>query len=233
MRPIEACSRIEASARLAVEQPAALGSEPWASHLRECAQCREQAAAYGHSLAVYRHLEAERLTAAPEGPTWGQLAAALGPAAAGSWRFRMLLAAASLGTLLFVSGLVGWGGADSGEPRPARIVHLPHKHELQLHEVIGQSLAVRPQAEPTSAASETAAWRADPPASAEEDATVDEDAIDAQSETVDPGLLVQGQGVQPALRREPRIGPPNFPVISVKTQGMNPIDYPLLPSRGR
>ena len=59
------CEQLRLLRQVAVEQAEALEGAAWREHLNECGECREEWTAYAQSLAVYRQLEAERLSRVP------------------------------------------------------------------------------------------------------------------------------------------------------------------------
>ena len=100
------CERTEFLRRALVEQPEAIGQEPWREHMQDCAQCRQERQAWQQSLAVYRQLEAERLSDLPDGPSWEKLAAALaqdGNPRRRRWRLPLV---AAVGAAVMVTGAI-------------------------------------------------------------------------------------------------------------------------------
>lgn len=142
----ETCDKREAAARIAVAQPGQLARDPWASHLRECPECREVCKNMAQSLAVFRQVESDRLSQRTEfGPSWEKVAAALRGEPRSRRlirRYRLPVAAAAVGSMLFFTGASIWY-ADSGTvaESPARIVRLQPDQQQKMQQVVQQSLA--------------------------------------------------------------------------------------------
>src|SRR5690348_9265588 len=146
MVSVEPCDKREAAARIAVAHPEQLARDPWATHLRECPECRDICRDLAQSLAVFRQAEMDRLGMRKEyGPDWEQFAAAL----QGEPRYRRLIqrfrfpaAAAAVGGMILFTGASLWlSDIETTPESPARIVRFEPDQQQQMRQVVGQSLA--------------------------------------------------------------------------------------------
>jgi hypothetical protein len=149
MVSVEPCDKREAAARIAVAHPEQLARDPWATHLRECPECRDVCRDMAQSLAVFRQVEKDRLAGRSEfGPDWERFTAAL----QGEPRYRRLIqrfrfpaAAAAVGGMILFTGASLWlADLDNTPDSPARIVRFEPDQQQQMRQVVGQSLGSGP-----------------------------------------------------------------------------------------
>lgn len=237
----EPCDKREAAARIAVAHPDQLARDPWAAHLRECPDCRETCTGMARSLAVFRQAESERLARhLPAGPSWEQVAFALKAEPSHRLflrRYRLPMAAAAVGGLLFVSGAGAWysdvGG--SGDTAPARIVRLQPEQQQRMQQVVRQSLSGS-YGSPAAVADADPAPRLAPvePVATEEVAS-EPAGLYASGVRLMPGKPVFRQthpfleGREMTTAVEPAGEPPNFPAFPVMSgpPGTNPVSFPV------
>ena len=111
------CEQMELLRHLVVETPEALQEENWELHFGECGECLAEWEAYGQSLAVFRQLEAERLSRLPTGPSWGSFSATLRVksswgARAARWGLPLRAAAAAVAIMAAGATWYAWSGAE-------------------------------------------------------------------------------------------------------------------------
>jgi hypothetical protein len=113
------CEKTELLKHLAVQDPAALADEPWVSHVRECAACHREWAAFAWSLAVYSHMEQGDRARLNVAPRWEAFRQRLAQEQATQRRARALAAPwlAGIMGLVLAGGVLTWGiWSESGEP---------------------------------------------------------------------------------------------------------------------
>ncbi len=113
------CDRLDLVRRMSVEDERALAGAEWQAHFDICGECRDEWNAFAQSLAVFRQLEAERISRYTAVPSWEEFSQNL----ATDWRrwrmfrhMRVPLAAAAV-AMLTVGGVTAWlVGSEAGSP---------------------------------------------------------------------------------------------------------------------
>jgi len=143
------CEQLPFVSRLAVDNPSCLLREPWVEHLRECAECREEAANHSRALAIFRSIEGERLAREFSALAWESVQAAIQrDESEAETRVRSRLwwgipVAAAAGVLA-VAGVLGWDAVmDEGPPAPARIVRVEPLEQRGMEQVMRWMLKTR------------------------------------------------------------------------------------------
>ncbi len=110
------CEQLPFVRRLIVDDPAALVTPRWKSHLQDCAECREDHRALERALAVFHHFESQP-AAQPRGPSWERLSAALAQdARRGRWQRRIRVPMAAAGFMVILaSGVLMFPAQETGE----------------------------------------------------------------------------------------------------------------------
>ncbi len=235
----ESCDKGEAAARIAVAHPEQLARDPWVAHLRECPECRETCTGMARSLAVFRQVELERLGGHNElGPSWEQVHLALRGQPRHRLflrRYRLPMAAAAVGGMLFFTGAGAWYAEMGGqENAPARIVRLEPQQRQRMQQVVQQSLSA-----PYGSALPTASLQPVPRLSPvepidSEEVAVEPNGLYASGERTLPGDSVfrqnhpflEGRELATAGENQPPANLPLSPVIS-NPAGMSPVSFPV------
>lgn len=139
------CMLLPLVARMAVDRPEGLAREPWASHLRTCAVCYEEAAGHALSVAVFQAVEGSKLAQQASTLTWESFLGVLerqrtAHERAGSRaRWAMPLAATAAGVLA-VTGVLGWDGWQDDTASPARIVQVQPHQQRSMEDLVRWTL---------------------------------------------------------------------------------------------
>jgi len=144
------CERKDLMRRLAVESPQALESPTWKEHFQSCPDCREARGGLERSLAVFRRLESESLSAMPEAPGWERFNRSLMQR---QWedrvsrrrrRLTVVAVAASLG-LVAMGSVMAYQALQTENSYPAQIVRVSpdqREHLLRsLHNILADNAA--------------------------------------------------------------------------------------------
>ena len=110
------CEKLQLLLHLVIFDLAALETEPWRSHLQECAICRSAWEKSEKSLAVYQQLEWQRIDGLNEDAHWEDFSRKLSaqakkPGLKGIFRSALV---AGLAGVVLVAGIVGWNQWEDG-----------------------------------------------------------------------------------------------------------------------
>jgi len=143
--PESECRLLPLVARMAVDRPEGLGREPWATHLRTCAGCYEEAAGHTRSVAVFRAVEGTGRANRVSALTWETFLGVLEEQrvaeeqARNRARWAIPLAAIAAG-VLGLTGILGWDGLQEETPAPARIVQVQPPEQRSMEELVRWTL---------------------------------------------------------------------------------------------
>lgn len=116
------CDKTPMVRRLCVHDPQVLQSDRWQEHLRVCTRCGDEYSALERSLALFKTLEADRLSQLQDKPDWDLFKTRLRSKTKTERRLRRyrLPSAAAIAAMLILGGVMSWPALNGVDESPGQ-----------------------------------------------------------------------------------------------------------------